>query len=384
MKLNKDNLHVLIDKTIYLLEQETYSNLDSNRGDKFDKLLAETLKHAAEALKIKNVDIELISGQRFPDIVLILNDGNSKIGIEAKTTKTKQWVANGGSIFESTKVKDVEDILIFFAKFYDGKVDFKYKWMEDCVSDVVFTHKPRFKINMEIDKTFFENAKITYQQMKEDSNPFSLIRDYLIARNSKSNSPVELWWVDESDGDDVEEEGPQFLRIIRDLSPNERNNICAELLILFPEILSSQQKKYSKCALFLASQKGLIDPSLRDNFSTNKVKNPLYDTSISGTFSTDSKGAYTYEQNLIPNYFRKILGVDYAKLIKSNINKVSTKYLESYWEDFDHNKSVLEQWLDKVYAIVRTNKDNSLKKLKEKKNIDIQEIIIAEIRNTYQ
>lgn len=250
--------------------------------------------------------------------------------------------------------------------------------MEDCVSDVVFTHKPRFKINMELDVTFFQESGVTYQEMKEHPNPFALIKNHLKTRNGNA----ELWWVNESDEDDIEATGPQSLRLIRDLSPDERNKICAEMLIIFPEILSSEQKKYSRCALFLASKKGLIDPSLRDNFSTNKDKNRLSDTSISGLFRTNNKGSYTYELTPIPNYFRKILGSDYAKIIKLSVDQIPTDYLDEYWDNFDHKKPVLKQWLDKVCNIVHLNNGLS-SEIFNKQSIDIRKNIIDEILLTY-
>jgi hypothetical protein len=60
-------------------------------------------------------NIELISGQKFPDIVAYVNS-NKAYGLEVKTTKQNKWKSTGSSIFEGTRVDDVKNIHLLFGK----------------------------------------------------------------------------------------------------------------------------------------------------------------------------------------------------------------------------------------------------------------------------
>ena len=52
-------------------------------------------------------EVELISGQRFPDII-----ADRYYGIEVKSTKENHWTSTGSSIVETTRIEDVDDIYI--------------------------------------------------------------------------------------------------------------------------------------------------------------------------------------------------------------------------------------------------------------------------------
>ena len=55
--------------------------------------------------------IELIGGQKFPDII-----AKKFYGIEVKTTTQNHWKTTGNSVLESTRVDNVERIFMLFAK----------------------------------------------------------------------------------------------------------------------------------------------------------------------------------------------------------------------------------------------------------------------------
>src|SRR5690606_13170143 len=114
------------------------NNFDSERGE-FESLLNSTISelnvHARKSSQkvaklfgrnlepyVKDVmtdlaigtsfenSIELIGGQRFPDIV-----AKKYYGIEVKTTMQNHWKTTGNSVLESTRVENVERIFILFA-----------------------------------------------------------------------------------------------------------------------------------------------------------------------------------------------------------------------------------------------------------------------------
>src|SRR5699024_11116667 len=88
----------------------------------------------------------MVSGQRFPDIVAM-----GYFGVEVKTTKSDNWISTGSSIIESTRVDGVEKIYLLFGKL-SRNVEFRSRPYEDCLSDIVVTHSPRYKIDMELEK----------------------------------------------------------------------------------------------------------------------------------------------------------------------------------------------------------------------------------------
>lgn len=93
--------------------------------------------------------IELIGGQKFPDIV-----AKRFYGIEVKTTTQNHWKTTGNSVLESTRVENVERIFMLFAKLA-APIEFRCRPYEECLSEVVVTHSPRYLIdmNLEIGKT---------------------------------------------------------------------------------------------------------------------------------------------------------------------------------------------------------------------------------------
>ena len=61
-------------------------------------------------------EVQLISGQRFPDIV-----ANRYYGIEVKSTKEDHWTSTGSSIVETTRIENIDDIYMLFGKL-GGKI----------------------------------------------------------------------------------------------------------------------------------------------------------------------------------------------------------------------------------------------------------------------
>lgn len=111
------------------------------------QLLEEDVKNileiAAEGTKFKGT-IEKISGQCFPDIV-----AGKYYGVEVKSSKDEKWITLGGSVNESTRIEDVERIFLMFGKLKEP-IEFRSRPYEDCLSDVVVTHYPRYKIDMNL------------------------------------------------------------------------------------------------------------------------------------------------------------------------------------------------------------------------------------------
>lgn len=94
--------------------------------------------------------IDLVSGQRFPDIVV-----QGYYGVEVKSSKDKNLITVGGSVNESTRIKDVKKIFLTFGSLIEP-VNFYSRPYEECLSDVV-THYPRYKIDKKSFKILTQN-----------------------------------------------------------------------------------------------------------------------------------------------------------------------------------------------------------------------------------
>lgn len=220
---------------------------------RFEEELFSSFKEAAEGTAFEG-SIDLVSGQKFPDIVIQKN-----YGVEVKTTTQDQWTSTGNSIMETTRVSSVERIFLYFAKLSDN-LDFKYKRYQDCLSDIVVTHSPRYKIDMNLKAgdTVFEKMGIEYDELRKLANPVAPYQSYMRKNMPKGR---ELWWM----GDDTAV--PSTVQLFNTLSVADKKRITIESMVLFPSVFGNDQQKFSQVALWLAGRHGVVNPSLRDTFT---------------------------------------------------------------------------------------------------------------------
>lgn len=215
--------------------------------------------------------IEIISGQRFPDIVAA-----KYYGVEVKSTKDDKWTMIGGSVAEGTRIEDVEHIFLLFGKLHKP-IEFKTRRYEACLCDIAVTHSPRYKIDMNLaeGKTIFDNMKTSYDELRKMNSPIDFVVDYFRTTLKPGES---LWWVNGEDA--THGESPAKIRMWKTLSKEEKENIIAEGFALFPELFSDNHNKYERFSLWLASNHGVISSSLRDPFSAGGQS----DLEINGTY----------------------------------------------------------------------------------------------------
>lgn len=197
-------------------------------------------------------------GHAFPDIVFNFHDGTT-YGIEVKSTKSadNSWVINGNSVLGTTRVP-VIDLHIVFIKINKFGVFVNTGRYEDCVADVVVTHSPRYRINLNLKpgESFFAKSGISYKQIKDTSDPIRLVTNYFRSKGETA------WWLAES--------VPPTLRSLKELSENDKGTIYGKAFLLFPELLNYKDKdKYARAAKWLARTYSVVDWHLRDNFSAS-------------------------------------------------------------------------------------------------------------------
>ena len=205
-------------------------------------------------------NIELISGQKFPDIVAYVNS-NKAYGLEVKTTKSNTWRSIGSSIFEGTRVDNVKNIHLLFGKL-SNPIEFKCRKYEECLYDVVITHSPRYLIDMntEDSKSIFSKIGVEYNVLRMLDNPFNPIKKYF-RKNLKNGE--DLWWIENSD----ESISNLEIKLWNNLTQIQKEELRMSALAHFPFILSNDPKKYARLATWLVSKFSIVNYALRDTFT---------------------------------------------------------------------------------------------------------------------
>ena len=237
----------------------------SRGGVSLEKDVYEFINESAKKTVFSG-NIELISGQRFPDIVAYVN-ANKAYGIEVKTTKSNKWKSTGSSIFEGTRVDDVKNIHLVFGKLSDP-IEFRYRRYEECLYDVAITHSPRYLIDMEtsLNESIFSKVGVEYDVIRNLENPFKPIKNYFRKKLKKGE---DLWWIDNND-ESVRDLG---VRLWGNLKQNRKEELRILALAYFPSLLGTESKKYARLATWLVSQFGIVNHALRDTFTAGgKVK----------------------------------------------------------------------------------------------------------------
>lgn len=229
----------------------------SKGAQKLEPEVKAALDIVAKGTKFEST-IEIISGQRFPDIVAA-----KYYGVEVKSTKDDKWTMIGGSVAEGTRVENVEHIFILFGKLHNP-VEFRTRRYEECLSDIAVTHSPRYKIDMELKKgeTIFDRMSISYDEMRKLDNPIEPVVEYFRSILKPGES---LWWVNGKDA--AEGDAPAKIRMWNTLSKKEKEELIAQGFALFPELFSNSSNKYERFTLWLVANHGVISSAMRDPFS---------------------------------------------------------------------------------------------------------------------
>lgn len=252
----------MLNQAVALLQSDAKNKEDyylNRDGVNLEKDVFKYLKESSLNTLYEN-KIELISGQRFPDIVAYVNE-NKAYGLEVKTTKSGKWKSTGSSIFEGTRVSNVQNIHLLFAKL-TRPIQFKCRKYEDCLYDVAITHSPRYLIDMDTkeSESIFSKVGVPYNELRKLDNPFEPIKSYL-RKGLKEGE--DLWWIDKDD------ESVRDLSVKHwgNLDPTEKEEIMIAALAYFPVLFSNNPKKFIKVSTWLVSTFGVVNHALRDTFT---------------------------------------------------------------------------------------------------------------------
>ncbi|MDE5777278.1 MAG: hypothetical protein K2I10_02025 [Lachnospiraceae bacterium] len=294
----------------------------SKGAQKLEPEVKSALDIVAKGTMFENT-IEIISGQRFPDIVAA-----EYYGIEVKSTKDDKWTMIGGSVAEGTRVEDVDHIFILFGKLHKP-VEFRTRRYEDCLCDIAVTHSPRYKIDMELPKgeTIFDKMGITYDEMRKLDNPIVPVVKYFRSILKPGES---LWWVNGEDA--ASGAAPAKIRMWKTLSKAEREDLISQGFALFPELFSNSPNKYERFTLWLVANHGVVSSSMRDPFSAGGQ----VDFEISGR---------VYER--LPQKYHQL--ATYSNKVKDAIMNIDEQTLVTTWEEGNTElKNRMQRWIQLV------------------------------------
>lgn len=211
---------------------------------------------------------EQASAHAFPDLFARIVE-NQWFGVEVKTSQ-KDWKCFGNSIFESTRVPNLDDrIYIFFGKF-TNPLECRWGRYENCVDNINITHSPRYQIDMDIQRdpslSVFSKMNTTYDAFHRSGVQERM--EYVRKHKRKELGPeAALWWLPDTDDPDGENDNNLVIKHFSSLTTNKKREIIITAMVYFPEIFGNSNAKYSRLPTWLAGTYGVVTHSLRDSFS---------------------------------------------------------------------------------------------------------------------
>lgn len=340
----------LMDRTERILNAEALE-----RPDEYKHLNSNTLESCAvEKIRLACADspfdadeVELISGQRFPDII-----ANKYYGIEVKSTKENHWTSTGSSIVETTRIEDVDDIYMLFGKLGGVIPQFKCRPYQDVLYDIAVTHSPRYLINMELNgnETIFSKMGTTYDDFRNSPDNIAKVRQFYRERARKQNRNEMPWWIT---SDNIETGHSFNIKLWNSLETWEKRELQTKCMILFPEALNPvrNMSKYNNTTLWLCSYNQIVNPNVRDLYSAGgkitHVNGKRLETPVAQVFniivdySDEIKAMLTH-----PSAEMYMMIRDFNPILLEN-DDMYESWLEICCEFAEKNHVPLREWIDR-------------------------------------
>lgn len=320
---DREDFDILLSSTLSELNQFALRSPDSVSslgGRTLEPYVHELMSKLAVGTPFES-SIELIGGQRFPDII-----AKKYYGVEVKTTTQNHWKTTGNSVLEGTRVEGIERIFMLFAKLA-RPIEFKCRPYEDVLSEVVVTHSPRYLIdmNLEVGKTIFDKINIPYNQIRKESNPVRPIIDYY---KSFLKPGEDIWWLD---NDNRSEPNSIVISVWSNLPQEQKNELKNLGMAYFPELFGSSADKFSRFAVWLLTRRSVVCPNVRD------------------IFTAGGRGSFNLEGVLIPDLPRIFLNL-FSSIdeVFSLLNQTPSDILSEYWSRKTSDSTKLMDWISLV------------------------------------
>jgi hypothetical protein len=342
---NRKEFDTLLNSTLDKLNIEAVKSsklISTLKGNKLEPYIGDVMSELAVGTAFEN-SIEVIGGQKFPDIV-----AKKFYGIEVKTTTQNHWKTTGNSVLESTRVNDVERIFMLFAKLANP-IEFRCRPYEECLSEVVVTHSPRYLIdmNLPIGNTIFDKMNTTYDTLRKKDNPLGYVVDHY---KSKLKAGEQLWWIDNNNMSNLS------IKMWKNIDKEKKTEIIIKIMVYFTEIFSNNNRKFERIPAWLVAREGIVTSNIRDLFS-------------SGGKGKIIVGTKTYEN--IPRIFLNLF--DNLSFVIETLIQTSSIELSEYWGIKTTENKKISDWIELV--------SEHSKKITDANHLNIKQILTEIIAN---
>lgn len=338
---HRKEFNVLLNLTISELNnhaKKSAKRVSVLAGNKLEPYVKDVMTDLAIGTPFEN-SIECIGGQKFPDII-----AKKYYGIEVKTTTQNHWKTTGNSVLESTRVDNVERIFMLFAKLA-SPIEFRCRAYEECLSEVVVTHSPRYLIDMNLEKgkTIFDKIKMPYDTLRKKDNPIKPIVEYY---KTKLKPGEDIWWMDQ----DSTSSSSIVIKIWSNLSSVEKQDVKNKAMVYFPELFSNNGDKFGRLAIWLVTREGVVCPNIRDLFTAGGKGQIII-------------GKKSYKN--IPRIFLNLF--DNLGFVIETIANTSSIELSEYWNIKTNEKRKIEDWIELISF--------QSKKIPDAKHLNVKQIL---------
>lgn len=338
----KNEFDLLLAYTVSTLNSKAANPLNKINnllGRNLEPYVKDLMTELAQGTTFEN-SIELIGGQKFPDII-----AKKYYGIEVKTTTQNHWKTTGNSVMEGTRVEDVERIFMLFAKLAEP-IEFRCRPYEEVLSEVVVTHSPRYLIDMNLGagNTIFDKIKMPYDTLRKQENPIKNIVEYY---KSKLKPGEELWWMDSENNS---KPSNIVIRIWNNLPSEEKQELKNRAMIYFPELFSNSGDKFGRLAIWLVTREAVVCPNVRD------------------LFTAGGKANFIFKEKILQNIPRIFVNLfTNAKEIAFIIQNTNEMELSEYWGIKTTERQKIDHWIELI--------DFQSKKIPDAKHLNFKQIL---------
>lgn len=223
-------------------------------------------------------------------------------------------------------------------------IEFRCRAYEECLSEVVVTHSPRYLIDMNLEKgkTIFDKINTPYDVLRQKKNPIKSITDYY---KSKLKAGQDLWWIQ-----DTERASNLVINIWNNLSSLEKQEVRNKAMVYFPEVFSNRGDKFSRLAIWLVTREAVVCPNIRDVFTAGGKDDYLIKDKV-------------YKN--IPRIFIKLF--ENSGSVLEILMNTSALELSEYWNTKTTEKTKIMDWINLVSANSKT--------IQNTKHLDIKKML---------